>query len=470
MRALAFAAFLAFTATTAAAQTAPAPTPLPANVARNLSALQANALASDMAMETVTDLVTMVGPRPAGSEAEARARNWGADFLRRAGFANVRIEPFTIAAWDATREEGAITAPIQQRMVLAALGGSASTPAGGLEAEIVRFTDMAALEAAPESAVRGRIVFIDEPMTRTQDGSGYGAAVVKRGRCAPVAQSKGAVGCLIRSVGTDDDRFAHQGGLSRQPEGVSLPAASIAPADADVLARLAARGPVRVRLNIQATFSDNAPSGNVIGEIRGRERPEEVVLMVAHLDSWDLGQGAIDNGAGVAIITSAARLIAALPGQPRRTIRVVLVGSEEIGGLGGVEYARAHGGDRYAAAAESDFGAGRVWNYRWRFGPDAQGHAQALGQALAPLGVVADDSAEAGGGTDLRGINAAGVALVDLSQDGSLYFDAHHTANDTLDRIDPEALRQNVAAYATFAYLAADTDWVFAAPANEAPR
>jgi carboxypeptidase Q len=446
------------------AQTAPQPAPLPDRVARNLPTLQAEALSSDMALETVTDLVTQVGPRQAGTEAEARAREWAVAFLRRSGFSNVRVEPFNVPAWDATREEGAIIAPIQQRMVTAALGGSAPTPAGGLEAEIVRFENMAALEAASESAVRGRIVFIDEHMMRTQDGSGYGAAVVKRGRCAPVAQSKGAAACIIRSVGTDDNRFAHQGGQSRQADGASLPAASISPADADVLTRLVARGPVRVRLNIETTVTENAPSGNVIGEIRGRERPDEIVLMVAHLDSWDLGQGAIDNGAGVSIITSAARLIAALPGQPRRTIRVVLMGSEEIGGLGGAEYARVHAGDTHVAAAESDFGAGRVWRYRWRFDEAAQPYAQTLRAALAPLGVVADANAQAGGGTDLRGVNAAGVALVDLNQDGASYFDAHHTANDTLDRIDPAQLQQNVAAYATFAYIAADTDWVFAAP------
>lgn len=464
MRAFFVAAVLTMTVASASAQTtAPsAPAPLPERVARNVQALQASALSSDLAMGAVTDLVTQVGPREAGSEAEARAREWAVAFLRRSGFSNVHVEPFTIPAWDATREDGAIIAPIQQRLVMAALGGSASTPAGGLEADVVRFPDMAALQAAPESAVRGRIVFIDERMMRTQDGSGYGAAVMKRGLCAPVAFAKGAAACLIRSVGTDANRFAHQGGQSRQPEGVSLPAASISPADADVLARLVARGPVRVRMNIDATFTDNAPSGNVIGEIRGRERPDEIVLLAAHLDSWDLGQGAIDDGAGVAIVTAAARLIAALPGQPRRTIRVMLAGSEEIGGLGGVAYGEAHAGDHHVVAAEADFGADRVWRYRARFGESAAPYNRAIAAALAPLGVVSDSAGEAHGGADIEPLQEAGAPVVDLTQDGALYFDAHHTANDTLDRIDPAQLRQNVAAYATFAYIAADTDWAFA--------
>jgi Zn-dependent M28 family amino/carboxypeptidase len=323
---------------------------------------------------------------------------------------------------------------------------------------------MAELEAAPDTAVAGRIVFIDERMTRAQDGAGYGAAVAKRSRCALVAQSKGAVACIIRSVGTDPHRFAHQGGSSRQAPGVSLPAAAISPADADLLARLVASGrPVRVNLNIQADIRENAPSGNVIAEIRGRERPDEIVLLAAHLDSWDLGQGAIDDGAGVAIVTAAARLIRELPRRPRRTIRILLAGAEENGVHGGAAYARAHAGDNPIVAAESEFGAGRVWRFRTRFNDDALAYGRAIQRQLAPLGIVPGDNA-ANGGADIGALRTAGVPVVDLSQDGTDYFDYHHTSNDTLDKIDPEALRQNVAAFAVFAYLAADSDWVFAAP------
>ncbi|HVY84310.1 MAG TPA: M28 family peptidase, partial [Caulobacterales bacterium] len=303
--------------------------------------------------------------------------------------------------------------------------------------------------------------FIDERMTRTQDGSGYGVAVAKRGRCAPMAQAKGAVACLIRSVGTDDNRFAHQGGNSRQRDGAHLPAASLAPADADVLAYALARGPARVRLQIEADFRDNAPSGNVLAEIPGREKANEIVLATAHLDSWDLGYGAIDDGAGVAIITAAAKLIRDLPRRPRRTIRIFLAGSEEIGGLGGEAYAAAHHDDTHIIAAESDFGADRIWRMQTGFGAGAASYTRALQLQLAPLGVDPSNGRTEDAGTDIDPLREAGVPVISLDQDGTRYFDAHHTANDTLARIDPAQLRQNVAAWAVFLYLAAETDWDF---------
>jgi hypothetical protein len=431
---------------------------------RTIERLQAAALESNHAYEIVESLVTEVGPRLAGSEAEARARDWAVAMLRANGFANVRTEPFTIPYWNATREEAYIVSiPGAQPMVAAALGGSPSTPAGGLEAQVVRFPDMAALEAVSNDAVAGRIVFIDERMVRMQDGSGYGVAVRKRGRCAPVAQNKGALACIIRSVGTDLHRFAHQGGSSRQADGASLPAMAISPADADVLGRLVARGPVRARMVIEADIRENAPSGNVIAEIRGRERPDEVVLLAAHLDSWDSGQGAVDDGAGVAIITAAARLIRDLPQRPRRTIRILLAGAEENGVHGGAAYAAAHGQENHIVGLESDFGAGRVYALRTRFAEPAMPYARAFQRALAPLGVLAGNNL-AFGGADVSALQQAGMPVADLAQDGLDYFDYHHTPDDTLDKIEPEALRQNVAAWATFAYLAADSDWTFRAP------
>jgi carboxypeptidase Q len=451
-------------ASTAMAQTRPEVAPISAEQQRTVDRLQAAALESDLAWDIVEDLVTEIGPRLAGSEAEARARDWAVAMLRENRFANVRVEPFTIPYWDGVREEAHIVSPGGSRaMVAAALGGSPSTPAGGLEAEIVRLPDMAALEAASNADVAGRIVFIDERMVRAQDGAGYGVAVRKRGHCAPVAQAKGAVGCLIRSVGTDPHRFAHQGGSSRQPQNASLPAMAVSPADADVLARLAERGPARVRMIIEADIRDDVPSGNVIAEIRGRERPDEIVLVAAHLDSWDLGQGAIDDGAGVAIVTAAARLVRDLPRRPRRTIRILLAGAEENGVHGGAAYAAAHANETHVVAAESDFGAGRVYQFDTRFAEPALPYARAMQRALAPLGILPGGN-QAFGGADVSALRQAGVPVADLSQDGLDYFDYHHTADDTLDKIDPAALRQNVAAWATFIFLAADNDWVFSAP------
>lgn len=447
----------------AATEVAPPVAPISAEQQRAIARLQEAALESDLVWELVEDLVTQIGPRLAGSEAEARARDWAVAMLREQRFSNVRIEPFTIPYWDGVREEAHIVSPgLERPMVAAALGGSPSTPAGGLTAQVVRFADMAALEAAPNSAVAGRIAFIDEPMARAQDGSGYSVAVRKRSRCAPIAQAKGAVGCLIRAVGTDTHRFAHQGGNSRQRDGASLPAMAISPADADVLARLVARGDTRVRLDIEADIRDNAPSGNVIAEVRGRERPDEIVLIAAHLDSWDLGQGAIDDGAGVAIVTSAARLIRDLPRRPRRTVRILLAGAEENGVHGGKEYARVHADDRHVVAAESDFGAGRVWRFDTRFAEPALPYARAFQRALAPLGILPGNNT-AEGGPDIDDLRKTGVPVANLAQDGTDYFDVHHTPNDTLYAIDPANLRQNVAAWATFVYLAADSDWVFRA-------
>ncbi|MBL8530401.1 MAG: M20/M25/M40 family metallo-hydrolase [Hyphomonadaceae bacterium] len=446
-------------------QPAAAVAPIPAEVQRTLDRLSASAFETNRAYDIVESLVTEIGPRMAGSEAEARARDWAVAMLREQRFSNIRIEPFTLGFWQATREEAAVVTPSPQRMVIAALGGSPATPEGGLEAEIVRFPDLAALEAATPGSLNGRIVFIDERMQRTQDGSGYGAAVAKRGRCAPLAQARGAVACLIRSVGTDPHRFAHQGGNTRQADGAALPAAALSPADADLLARLVARGPTRVRLDIQVDARENAQSGNVIAEIRGRERPEEIVLLVAHLDSWDHGQGAIDDGAGVAIVTAAARLIRDLPRRPRRTIRVLLAGAEETGIHGANAYARAHAAETHIVAAESDFGAARIYRLRTRFAEPALPYARAMQRALAPLGVIPGDNA-ANGGPDLTPLRAAGVPVVELSQDGWDYFDYHHTPDDTLDKIEPAALQQNVAAYAVFAYLAAEMDWDFRAPSQ----
>jgi carboxypeptidase Q len=460
MRAILF-AIVAACAGSAWAQS-PAPVaPIPPEVQRTVDRLQAAALESDLAWEITEGLVTDIGPRMAGSEAEAAAREWMARRLRALGFQNVRIEPFTIPFWQATREDAFIVSPGARPLVAAALGGSPATPVGGVEADIVRFTSMSALEAAPRASVEGRIVFIDERMTRAMDGSGYSVAVRKRGQCVVVAQSKGAVGCVIRSIGTDPHRFAHQGGSSRQPAGTSLPAMAISPADADVLTRLGARGPVRMRLVIEADIRDNAPSGNVIAEIRGRERPDEIVLLAAHLDSWDHGQGAIDDASGVAIISAAARLIRDLPRRPRRTIRILLAGAEENGVHGGAAYANAHLSEQHIIAAESDFGAGRVWRFRSAFHEEGLPFARAYQQALAPLGVLAGDNL-AGGGADISAIRQrGGVPVADLSQDGLDYFDYHHTPDDTLDKIDREALRQNVAAWVTFAYLAAEMDWVY---------
>lgn len=426
--------------------------------------LREAALSGDGAYTIVESLTTEVGPRLAGSEAEARARAWAVEMLRSRRFQNVRIEPFEIPYWARTYDRATIVSPSPQPLIITALGGSAATPDRGLEGEIVRFDSLAALAAAPRENVSGRIAFIDEAFTRTQDALGYAMAVRRRG-CAPVAQAKGAIACIIRSVGTHSHRFAHQGGSARQPEGTSLVAAAVSPPDADQLTRLLQRGPVRLRLEVHVEVRDDAPSGNVIAEIVGRERPHEIVLIGAHLDSWDQGVGALDDGAGVGIVVAAAELINSLPRRPRRTIRIVLFGAEETGIHGARAYTRAHADElaNHVLAVESDFGADAIYRVRTRFADQAASPALALQQALAPLNILPGDNT-ATGGPDLAPLRAGGVPILELNQNGWDYFDYHHTADDTLDKVNPATLRQNVAAYAVSAYLAAELDWDFGSP------
>ncbi|MDZ4776724.1 MAG: M20/M25/M40 family metallo-hydrolase [Alphaproteobacteria bacterium] len=458
------------TVATAAAQTAPPPVvaPIPASVQANVERLQKAALGSDLAYDIVEGLTTEIGPRLAGSDAEARARAWAVAMLRRNGFQNVRIEPFTIPYWERKVERATVITPNgRQNLVVVALGGSPATPAAGVEAEVARFASIAALNDAAPGGVRGKIVFIDETTIRTQDGAGYGAGVAKRGQCGMAAYAKGAVACIIRSVGTHSHRFAHQGGSTTPRPAPATPSAAVSPPDADQLTRLLARGAVRVKLEIAVETREIAQSGNVVGEIVGRERPEEIIVIGGHLDSWDQGTGAIDDGAGVAITTAAAKLVRDLPRRPRRTIRVVLFGAEETGIHGGTAYARQHASelDKHIVAAESDFGAREIYRMRSRFGEGALPYARAIQRALAPLRINAGDNT-ANGGPDVGPLRPLGVPMVELSQNGWDYFDYHHTPDDTLDKIDRAELRQNVAAYATFIYLAAEMDWDFRKPAD----
>lgn len=413
-------------------------------------------------LKFVEDMTTKIGPRLAGSEAEQRARNWAVDELNTLGFQNVRIEAFSIPFWSRTHESASIVGANAQPLVITALGGSRATPDGGLIAEIVRFESLKELADAAEGSLTGKIAFIDEHMTRTQDGSGYGMAVRKRSQCAKVGATKGAVACLIRSVGTQPHRMPHTGGMARDGALGDLPAAAVSQPDADQLTRLLGHGPVSVKLDIGIEYSESAASGNVIAEVTGGARKDEIVLIGCHLDSWDLGTGALDDGAGCGIVVGAANLINQLSGTPERTIRVVLYGAEEVGLFGGDAYARKHADNlsNHVFAAESDFGAGQIWRLQTGFGEGALDYAATLQSVLAPLGITPSHN-RAAGGPDIRVLHRSGVPVVTPTQDGTDYFDFHHTPDDTFDKIEPDAFNQNIAAYAAMAYLAADTGWDF---------
>lgn len=433
------------------------PAPISEQQQKRVDYLIDKALHDDTAWNVLESLTTEVGPRLAGSEAEARARDWGVRKLKTLGFKNVRIETFELPYWARLHEDAAIVSPFPQRLVVTALGGSVGTPDGGVVGEVVRFDTLDALKAAPMTGLEGKIVFVDEPMTRTQDGSGYGVAVAKRSGAANEAGKRGALAALIRSVGTDSHRNPHTGGM-RYEEGVRrAPIAALSNPDADQLARAMAHasGPVKVKLDVAVEMRETTISGNVIGEIPGET--DEIIVIGGHLDSWDLGSGAIDDASGIAITTAAAKLVGDLKGKPKRTIRVVLWGAEEVGILGAKAYAESHKDElsRHVLAAESDFGAGRIWQLQSNFAELARPKAALMALVAKPLGVGPNEE-EASPGPDVIPLHDAGVPIVELRQDGWDYFDLHHTPDDTLDKVDPNDIKQNVAVWASMLYLASD--------------
>lgn len=442
----------ALTSPALAQRTAP---PMPATVDPQVAQLRDAALKDDTAWAIIEGLTTEVGQRLAGTEAEARARTWAVAKLTALGFKNVRVEPYRMPVWERGAETAEIIAPFPQKLTLAALGNSGATPATGLTGEVVVFANMAAFQAAPDNAIKGRIVYIGNAMPRTQDGSGYGAYGTARFVGPALASQRGAAAIIIRSIGTDHHRFPHTG-TTDFPAGVKpIPAAALSVPDAEQLERIAARGaPIRMKLVLTPRQVGMRESGNVIAEVPGSDPSAGIVLVGGHLDSWDLGTGAIDDASGIAITAAAAKRIMDA-GQPRRTIRVVWFGAEEVGGMGGAAYAKAHAGERHATASESDFGADRVWRFEVNLPPAAKPVTDRLQTALAPLGITRG-SGLGGDGTDIGPTLKLGTAAIDLNQSGWDYFDTHHTPDDVIDRIDPAALRQNVAAWTTMLAVVAN--------------
>lgn len=415
------------------------------------------------AYDIVEALTTEVGPRPAGSAADPRAVAWAQARFKALGFDRVWTEPVRSPGWQRVHEQAQVLAPWPQPLHITALGGSVGTSEGGLDAEVVEFANLDALKAAPAGSLAGKIAYISNRMQRSRDGRGYGVAVAARSDGASEAARKGATAVLIRSIGTDHDRLPHTG-VMRYAEGDGapprIPAAALSNPDADLLSAMLRRGqPVRVHLDIQTRFPGEQTSYNVIGEITGRSHPEQVVLIGGHLDSWDLGTGAIDDGAGVAITMAAGALIGDLPTRPERSIRVVAFANEERGLFGGKAYAEAHGAEAglHVLGAESDFGAGRIYALRSNAPESARPQLEQIATVLAPLGIAFEQTG-GGPGPDVGPMAQRGMTWAQLAQDGSDYFDWHHTANDTLDKIDPRALDQQVAAYAVLVWLAAQSD------------
>ncbi len=464
--------FISAVATAAALAAPPRDTRIPDTAVANAAQLREQALQDKTAWQVVESLTTEVGPRLAGSEADAQAVRWAEAKLKALGYDKVWLQPVSFPKWVRRSERGDVVGMHAQPVTLTALGGS---PGGTVNAEVVRFADLTALEAVPAGTLAGKIAFVDYRMERSRDGSGYGMGSRVRTRGPSAAIRAGAGAFVMRSAGTDSHRNPHTG-VTRFDDGLTpIPSAALSVPDADQLARLLALGkPIRLRVALDCGWDGTANSFNVIGEITGSHRKlrEDVVVIGGHLDSWDLGTGAVDDGAGVAITMAAGHLIGRLPKaqRPPRTVRVVAFANEEQGLYGGKVYAAQYRIDvaKHQLVAESDFGAGRIYAFNTGAAAHAKTAAAQIAEALKPLGIEA--IAKGGPGPDVGPIAAEGAVWAWLGQDGTDYFDLHHTPDDTLDKIDPAALAQNVAAYAVFAYLAASADGDFgSAPKSAEP-
>ncbi|NII55179.1 M20/M25/M40 family metallo-hydrolase [Luteibacter sp. SG786] len=440
-------------------------TTIPQKAVTAATELRDRAMNDNTGYEFVSQLTTEVGPRVAGSAADARGVAWTVAKFKAMGFDKVYTEKVSYPLWQRRSEHAEIVSPFPQPLLLTALGYSAGTPKGGLTAEVVGFDDLDALKKADPATVKGKIVYVSTHMERHKDGHDYGMGSATRTMGAVLAAKMGAAAYLLRSAGTDPhSRTPHTGVTGFRDPKEAIPAAALSLPDADQLERVLKEGkPVSLKLDLDVGFAGMYEGANVIAEVTGRKHPDQVVAIGGHLDSWDLGTGAIDDGAGVAIAAAAAKLIKDMPQRPDRTIRVIAFANEEMGLWGGRAYAEAHAKEvsKFQLGTESDFGAGRIWRMSASVKPEARGAIEQIAKVIEPIGVAYDATKPGGGGSDLSQMHAKGMAALSLTQDGTDYFDYHHNANDTLDKIDPKALAQNVAVYAAFAYMAAQADGDF---------
>jgi carboxypeptidase Q len=430
--------------------------------------LIARAQDSHGAYELLTELVDSVGPRLTGSDGAKAAVAWATERLSALGL-EVQKERVLVPVWVRGLEQGEVLGGPGRRphrLALTALGGSPSTPRGGLEADVVEVSSLTDLEER-RSSVRGRIVFFNHAMAVATDYRRFGDLRTK----GPAAAARlGAVGAFVRSLATASMRSPHTGMTQFEKGEVAIPAAAISVEDAELLHRLLAAGTARVRLTLGCRTLPDAQSFNVVADLRGRELPAEVVLLGAHLDSWDLAVGAQDDGAGVALVIETARLLAGLPERPRRTVRFVLFMNEENGLRGAKTYALDHVSElsRHVAAMEMDAGAGAPLGVALRAGPGGSALLQSWLPPLTALG-AATLLPEDAQGADLSPMVGAQVPMVSVVQDVAHYFDIHHSAADTLDKVDREAFSRTSAAVAWMTYALAESSTVLPRPAAPAP-
>lgn len=435
-----------------------AETHIPDKVLKDAAELRDRALNDNTSWKIVESLTTEVGPRMAGSAGDARAVAWAKAKFKSLGYDKVWTQDVSFPKWERRSEHGEVLGNSAQELKLTALGGSSG---GTVQGEVVRFESLDALKAMKPGSLNGKIAFVDVLMPRARDGHGYGIGSTVRRAGPPAASRAGAIGFVMRPAGTDWHRNPHTG-MTRYDDQKPIPAAALSNNDADQLARLVAFGKTEIKVALDCGFNGTYTSQNVIGEITGRGKPDEIVALGAHLDSWDLGTGAIDDGGGVALTMAAGHLIKQMKQRPIRTIRVVAFANEEQGLFGGRVYADSQKAEiaKHQIVMESDSGPGRVYAFGGNWSQDASAAFKQMYDVIAPLGIEYQPL-EGHAESEMDLMQGNGSAAAAFSHDATQYFDLHHTPNDTLDKIDPKALAQNTAAYAAVALMAANADGIF---------
>ncbi len=450
----------------------PAPTPKlysDATIA-SLRDLQRAALASDYALKQTAYLTNNIGPRLTGSPKAERAVRYVADEMRKLGL-DVRLQKLTVPHWVRGSETGELTefpgmaADTRQKVVLTALGGSVATPDSGLAAQVVAVSSVAELERLGRSGVEGKIVLFNSKFNRELAASGfgiqaYGSAVGIRSAGPNAAARLGAAAALVRSVGGSQYRLAHTGALRYDPDGRRIPAAAVSNEDAELIAHLAAEGTVRMRLVLTPKTLPDTTSYNVIADLKGSEKPDEIVIVSGHLDSWDLGTGALDDACGVAVSMQVPYLLKQLGLKPKRTIRVIAYMNEENGLVGGTEYAREEAANipKHFAAIESDLGAANTVGILFTGKPEVADYVAPISAVLREQGSPIVQLQPGGVGADIGPLTTRGVPSFAPFFDTTTYFDYHHTAADTFDKIDPRHLARLGSLMAVLSYGLAELE------------